>query len=353
MKRDPNQREIYDDEVVPGKTLKDVVNAICKVKLMEMGQNANERLSPNSTILDLMGDYIRFGKHVLPVCIYQCECWETVNTSGKGKSFIVPFCSSFEIGLGSISEQFRRIMATKQRKQIQQQQPTKTSPKSGSGNSMFSASSKGSFSDLKFQRNFESMSRSDVMVSTEFLSTTGSKSNSSEFMVNQVILSYKEVGSNGSLLEAENVHSEDSFYKVSMSNVDNYANESDGDDLGSSPYSPHLKLFTNSVKSGHKIPSVLSTISKRVGSRGLLDQHDADVLNQAMGEGGQSVLIHEATVTIKKQHRNLRTKSAVRPKKFCVLLDGELFGPFEKVTVKPMLLNGNQMFFPVATFTPF
>ena len=48
MKRDPNQREIYDDEVVPGKTLKDVVNAICKVKLMEMGQNANERLSPNS-----------------------------------------------------------------------------------------------------------------------------------------------------------------------------------------------------------------------------------------------------------------------------------------------------------------
>ena len=51
---------------------------------------------------------------------------ETVNTSGKGKSFIVPFCSSFEIGLGSISEKFRRIMATKQRKQIQQQQPTKT-----------------------------------------------------------------------------------------------------------------------------------------------------------------------------------------------------------------------------------
>ena len=100
------------------------------------------------------------------------------------------------------------------------------------------------------------MSRSDVMVSTEFLSTTGSKSNSSEFIVNQVILSYKEVGSNGNLLEGENVHSEDSFYKVSMSNVDNYANESDGDDLGSSPYSPHLKLFTNSVKSGHKIPSV-------------------------------------------------------------------------------------------------
>ena len=64
----PNQREIYDDEVVPGKTLKDVVNAICKVKLMEMGE-CKRRLSPNSTILDLMGDYIRFGKHVLPVCI--------------------------------------------------------------------------------------------------------------------------------------------------------------------------------------------------------------------------------------------------------------------------------------------
>ena len=121
MKRAPNQREIYDDEVVPGKTLKDVVHSICKVKLMELGHNVNERLSPNSTILDLMGDYIRFGKHVLPVCIYQCECWETVNTSGKGKSFIVPFCSSFEIGLGSISEQFRRIMATKQRKQGHQQ----------------------------------------------------------------------------------------------------------------------------------------------------------------------------------------------------------------------------------------
>ena len=79
----------------------------------------------------------------------------------------------------------------------------KGSPKSGSGNSMFSASSKGSFSDLKFQRNFKSMSRSDVMVSTEFLSTTGSKSNSSDFTVNQVILSYKEVGSNGNLLEGK------------------------------------------------------------------------------------------------------------------------------------------------------
>ena len=78
-----------------------------------------------------------------------------------------------------------------------------------------------------------------------FLSTTG-KGNSSDFTVNQVILSYKEVGSTN-LLEGENVHSEDSFYKVSMSNVDNYANESDGDDLGSSPYSPHLKLLRTQV----------------------------------------------------------------------------------------------------------
>ena len=70
---------------------------------MEMGHNVNERLSPNSTILDLMGDYIRFGKHVLPVCIYQCECWETVNTSGKGKSFIVPFALALKLGLGQLA----------------------------------------------------------------------------------------------------------------------------------------------------------------------------------------------------------------------------------------------------------
>ena len=62
-------------------------------------------------------------------------------------------------------------------------------------------------------------------------------------MVNQVILSYKEVGSNGSLLEAENVHSEDSFYKVSMSNVDNYADESDGDDLGSTIFATFKTFY--------------------------------------------------------------------------------------------------------------
>lgn len=244
-------------------------------------------------------------------------------------------------------------MAVEQHKQLQQQQPTKASPKSGSSKSMFGTSSKAPFSDLKMQHNFGSMSSSETMVSSEFLSTIGSKNNQSEFMANQVLLCYKEIGPNGSILEAENVHSEDSFYKISILNVDNYANESDGNDLGSSPYSPHLKLFTNSAKSGHKIPSVLSAISKRIGSKGVMGQHDVDALNQAMGEGGQSVLIHEATVTLKKQHRNLRTKNVVRPQKFSVLLDGELFGPFEKVSVKPMLLNGNQMFFPVATFTPF
>ena len=73
----------------------------------------------------------------------------------------------------------------------------------------------GSFSDLKMQHNFGSMSSSETMVSSEFLSTIGSKNNQSEFMANQVLLSYKETGPNGSILEAENVHSEASFYKIS------------------------------------------------------------------------------------------------------------------------------------------
>ena len=65
-----------------------------------------------------MEDYVRYGKYILPVCIYQCECWESVNVAGKGKSFIIPFCSSVEVGVRANSDRFKRMMIFKEEEQL-------------------------------------------------------------------------------------------------------------------------------------------------------------------------------------------------------------------------------------------
>ena len=66
-----------------------------------------------------------------------------------------------------------------------------------------------------------------------------------------------------------------------------------------------------------------------------------DALDHTLNEGGKSLLIHECTITMQKQKRARRSKNAAKKvnNRFTVLLDGELFGPFEQICVKPMLLN--------------
>ena len=65
-------------------------------------------------------------------------------------------------------------------------------------------------------------------------------------------------------------------------------------------------------------------------------------------------MIHECIIKMKKQERTGRVRHANKKinNKFMVLIDGELFGPFEQIKIKPMLLNEKQMYLPVATFKP-
>ena len=205
---------------------------------------------------------------------------------------------------------------------------------------------------------FSTLTNDEVMVSNAFLSEINRKSNTnSDLLLHSVQMKYKKIGANGETVTEEITCSDTSFYKISVSNVSHYSKEMNGVDLGSSPYTPNLELFTLTNKSGSKIPNVLSTISKRVGNSNVsIKQDDLDLLDQTLNEGGETVLVHECTIKMQKEQRNPRGKFHAKKSsinRFVVLLDGELFGPFEQVKIKPMLLNNKQMYLPIATFKQF
>ncbi len=359
MERLPNERIVYDDEMVPGKTLKDVVCISCENIVKEMREGLRTRLTPQSILIDLMEDYVRYGKYILPVCIYQCECWESVNVAGKGKSFIIPFCSSVEVGVRANSDRFKRMMMFKEEEQLRQIQGKnrRTSPIATATKSTYFGTSKSSPDKGNNNKKlFSTLSDEEVMVSNEFLSEMNTKSNNnSDLLLNNIKVKYKAIGPNGENLNVTKAHHEKSFYNITLSNVGHYANEMNGVDLGSSPLSPNLELFTHTGKSGIKIPNVLSTISKRAeANNGCIKQEDVDTIDQALNEGGETILIHECIIKMKKQERTGRVRHANKKinNKFMVLIDGELFGPFEQIKIKPMLLNEKQMYLPVATFKP-
>ena len=78
-----------------------------------------------------------------------------------------------------------------------------------------------------------------------------------------------------------------------------------------------------------------------------LEERELDAINGALMEGGTRAVVKRVSVSVDKVLKRDVDEN------FMILLDGELFGPFEKVVIKPMMTEeGKHMFFPVSTFFP-
>ena len=126
------------------------------------------------------------------------------NVSGKGKSFIIPFCSSLELGVRAKSERFQRIMELKEKQSEGVNKGHKTSPIVKSSKSMFSTTKTSPDVTGKNYKKFSSLTSDEVLISNSFLNEVNSKSNSSSnLFLDNIEVKYKKVGANGEKLNEE------------------------------------------------------------------------------------------------------------------------------------------------------
>ena len=311
----PLENSQYNDMTVDGMTVARLVTSIMGVVVEGMQQSIAGKCAPSAMLSNLLQDYIRLAKYVMPICVFECECWESKDN--RATMFRVPFCFSAELGIRPEALLYKKGNVAE----------------AGKGNKADSFSSY--FNDYEVE---------DIMASGEFQKKMGLP----QAVLNDVSVVYQAVGAGGYTGNVEETtFAEESFFHIAVSNIPCHNDAIRKRDLGSLAHIPNFELHV--VPKNHsKFPSALATVSKYAERKanGRLGETDIASLTNGLLEGGSRAMASAVTVTANQQKKD-------SDEKFMISLDGQLFGPFQKVVLKQLkTADGSTMFFPISTFFP-
>ena len=314
----PNDDPAYGQAVYGDKRLSDFVMEVMRRNMEEYRRNIENRYSPDSILKDLLQDYVRLAKYTLPVCIFECECWEKQHN--ESLSFKIPFCATAEIGIRARAVHFQRLSALDQSMTLD-------------------ALGKAKYPDV-FPK---PPAIEDTLASSDFQKYVGP----SEGAVRGLSIAYQEIDAVGGIAALETVEHSGSYFRVGISNISNYSDAQNKRDLGSSTLKGELEVHSV-ARNQTKVSSQVAMAARQTDREmDRLEERELDAINGALMEGGTRAVVKRISVSVDKVLKRDVDEN------FMILLDGELFGPFEKVAIKPMMTEeGKHMFFPVSTFFP-
>ncbi len=291
---------------------------------------------PVGMLGELLQDYVRSARYVLPLCIFDCECWEPEynRSAGGGRSgggagkaspdlpdMTVPFCMGAEIGIMPRAELFRR---------------TCCGTGSSSSSSSAAAGAAGAPPD-----DYSSAPPLHRVVGSKAFRKSWSKESNDVGAVDSISVTYREVSPSGHSSGSPKSLAPGSYFRIAMRNISMHADavvsRGSPSQPGFSSMDMHLLPQSSGARFAEALQRAAPSGTKKTSNR--TSQHDADVVVQAMLNEGRRLQVNCVEIQSSGE--------------FHVLLDGELMGPFSRIRVKPCTgSNGEPIHFPISTFSP-
>ena len=296
--------------------------------------------NPMSMMQELMQDYIRSARHIVPICIFDCQCWEDASNGSGGGSNVggsggkekerppdmtIPFCMGAEIGIRARAALYRE---------------TETS---------------GSIKQELGEHSLDA-----TIGSRGFRKSWGSSSmdhNPNDCgAVDEISGRFTEVNPSGVPTGYKTLPG-GSYYRIALRNIPLHA-----DVVGSRGVNTHPSFSSMDL---HILPQGPSTIKPTHPHTGGVSF--PDMLARANKTGSSSTAKSMPGCTLKKetnlvmqtmlnegvryQVNQLDVSSNGAP--FVVLLDGQCFGSFKRIKIVPCLSSkGEPQHFPISSFSP-
>ena len=294
--------------------------------------------TPVGMTQELLQDYVRSARYVAPLCVFDCECWEpkegnAARDASMNPSFVpdmtVPFCLGMEIGICARAELFRRRNLMGGRRSV--------GGRGSSGSSGFSSSKnkKGSVE--------KSTPLNHVLCSKAFRKTW-CKDEDDAGTVDDISLTYMEVGPSGTATGPMRSIAPGSYFRVALRNVSLHAEAAIAKGCASRPgfssMDMHLLDRGSATQFGEALQRASATVSGKHKAGGVAAaQGDVDRTVQTMLSEGRRLQVTDLEIASASE--------------FHILVDGELVGPFSRVRIRPCTgKNGEPVHFPVSTFSP-
>ena len=292
---------------------------------------------PMEMYSDLMQDYIRTAKHVVPLCIFDCQCWEEKNindssnnnintsssttnnsstTSSATPDITIPFCMGCEIGIRARSELHKAIDFN------------------------------GTYSSKSELNNCSC----DSIIGCKDFRKTWSKDVGDVGGVDDITGTFTEVNPSGvPISKVKTLPSSTnggSFYRIACRNIPLQADVVGSRGTNSHPSFSSIDLHVLptvnnlSSSSSSSLCETLQKVSQSSKSVYRTSKRETNAVVHTMLSGGYRYQVNSIDI-----------RSSGAP--FCILLDGQCFGPFKRIKIVPCLSSqGEPVLIPISTFSP-
>ena len=292
---------------------------------------------PVDMLGELLQDYVRSARYVLPLCIFDCECWEPEynRAAGGGRSgggagnvvsdkpdMTVPFCMGAEIGILPRAELFRRTCC-------------------GSGSSSSSSNSAAAGTAGTPPDDYSSAPPLHRVVGSKAFRKSWSKESNDVGAVDSISVTYREVSPSGQSSGPPKSLAASSYFRIAMRNImmhaDAVVSRGSSNQPGFSSMDMHLLPQSSGARFTEALQRAAPSGTKKTSNA--TSQKDADTVMQTMLNEGRRLQVNWVEIQSSGE--------------FHMMLDGELIGPFSRVRVKPCTgSNGEPIHFPISTFSP-
>jgi hypothetical protein len=287
--------------------------------------NGTKAPNPIRMLQELMQDYIRSAKQILPICIFDCQCWEEECNDGEDDDeerppdITIPFCMGAEIGIRARAELYR--LNTK---------------------------------DEKIKQELDDNSLDSIIGSRGFRKSWGSNTSSSNNndpsyvdcgAVDDITGTFTEVSPSGVPL-GKKLLQDGSYYRIAVRNIPLHADVVGSRGSCSHPSFSSMDLHILSKNNCGSFPDIIAKTNKtgstlRKSMPGCTSKRETNLVMHTMLSAG---------VRHQVNHLDLKSNGGAP---FIVHLDGQCFGGFKRIKIVPCLSSkGEPQHFPISSFSP-